>query len=45
MNAVHLHDQGLLTMKDPDILEKARSEERILLTFDLDFGDLFGRFR
>jgi predicted nuclease of predicted toxin-antitoxin system len=39
-DAVHLHDEGLLTMKDPDILEKARSEERILLTFDSDFGDL-----
>jgi len=27
-------------MKDPDILKKARSEGRVLLAFDLDFGDL-----
>jgi predicted nuclease of predicted toxin-antitoxin system len=39
-DAVHLRDEGLLKMEDPEILAKARSENRIVLTFDLDFGDL-----
>ena len=39
-DAVHLRDQGLLKMGDFDIFQKARSEGRIILTFDLDFGDL-----
>ena len=39
-DTVHLRDQGSLKMKDSDILQKASSEERIVLTFDLDFGDL-----
>ena len=38
--AVHLQQQGLHKLKDLQILEKARKEERILLTHDLDFGDL-----
>jgi len=39
-DAIHLHDQGLDREDDPDILEKAKREGRILLTHDLDFGDL-----
>lgn len=39
-DTVHLREQGLKRTKDPDILDKARSEERVLLTFDLDFGEL-----
>jgi predicted nuclease of predicted toxin-antitoxin system len=39
-DAVHLRDQGLFKMEDSEILDKARSESRIVLTFDLDFGDL-----
>ena len=39
-DSVHLRDEGLLKMEDADILDKARSEDRIVLTFDLDFGDL-----
>jgi predicted nuclease of predicted toxin-antitoxin system len=39
-DAVHLRDEGLLRMEDSDILVKARSEDRVVLTFDLDFGDL-----
>jgi predicted nuclease of predicted toxin-antitoxin system len=27
-------------MEDSNILQKARSEDRVVLTFDLDFGDL-----
>lgn len=38
--AVHLHQQGLDRLTDSEILEKARHEESILLTHDLDFGDL-----
>lgn len=39
-DAVHLHDQGLDSLEDPAILAKAREEGRILLTHDLDFGEL-----
>ncbi len=39
-DAVHLHEQGLDRMDDRDILEKARVEGRVVLTHDLDFGDL-----
>ena len=39
-DSVHLRDEGLLKMDDADILNKARSESRIVITFDLDFGDL-----
>ncbi|GAB4208413.1 MAG: DUF5615 family PIN-like protein [Coleofasciculaceae cyanobacterium] len=38
--AIHLREEGLQRLPDPDILEKARQEERIILTFDLDFSDL-----
>ena len=37
---VHLQQQGLHRLKDHQILEKAREEGCILLTHDLDFGDL-----
>ena len=39
-DAVHLHDLGLDRMADTDILAKARAESRVILTHDLDFGDL-----
>ena len=39
-DAVHLRDEGLLRMEDSDILDKARLENRVVLTFDLDFGNL-----
>jgi predicted nuclease of predicted toxin-antitoxin system len=39
-DAVHLLDEDLHHMSDGDILGKARREERILLTHDLDFGEL-----
>jgi predicted nuclease of predicted toxin-antitoxin system len=38
--AVHLHEEGLDRLPDTSILEKARREGRVLLTSDLDFGDL-----
>ena len=37
---VHLRDEGLHRLPDDKILEKARREQRVVLTFDLDFGDL-----
>jgi predicted nuclease of predicted toxin-antitoxin system len=39
-DAVHLNDEQLARLPDSAILEKARQEHRIVLTFDLDFGDL-----
>ena len=39
-DALHLHEQALDRLQDPEILGKARDEGRILLTHDLDFGDL-----
>lgn len=37
---LHLREEGLHRLPDSDILEKARREQRIVLTCDLDFGDL-----
>lgn len=37
---VHLHEEGLDRLPDPDILRKARREGYVLLTSDLDFGEL-----
>lgn len=39
-DAVHLHEHGLDRMTDTDILAKAQAENRVVLTHDLDFGDL-----
>ncbi len=39
-DTVHLYEQRLETLPDSLILAKAKQEERIILTFDLDFGDL-----
>jgi predicted nuclease of predicted toxin-antitoxin system len=38
--AKHLHDENLDEMPDDDILDKARREGWVLLTNDLDFGEL-----
>jgi predicted nuclease of predicted toxin-antitoxin system len=39
-NAVHLREEGLIRLPDPDIVAKAVLEQRVVLTFDLDFGDI-----
>lgn len=39
-DAVHLHEQALDRLPDPAVMAKAQNEERILLTHDLDFGEL-----
>ena len=42
-DAIHLHEMGLDKLPDSDILEKSVNEGRILLTHDLDFGELLSR--
>jgi predicted nuclease of predicted toxin-antitoxin system len=32
-------------MADPDIVKKARREQRVVLTFDLDFGEIMALSR
>jgi predicted nuclease of predicted toxin-antitoxin system len=39
-DATHLRDQGLHRMPNGDIFEKAVREDRIVITFDLDFGEI-----
>ena len=39
-DSLHLSDERLHRAADPDILQKARNEGRVLLTHDLDFGEL-----
>lgn len=37
-DSVHLVDEGLNRLSDEGIIDKARTENRIVLTIDLDFG-------
>jgi predicted nuclease of predicted toxin-antitoxin system len=37
---VHLREQGLQRLPNGQIFDKAAAEGRIILTFDLDFGEL-----
>jgi predicted nuclease of predicted toxin-antitoxin system len=37
---VHLREEGLIKLPDDQILAKAKLEQRVILTFDLDFGGL-----
>ena len=37
---LHLREEHLERLSDSAIMEKARREGRIVVTFDLDFGDL-----
>jgi predicted nuclease of predicted toxin-antitoxin system len=39
-DAKHLRDEGLQRLPDDDIFAKAEREARIILTFDLGFGDI-----
>jgi predicted nuclease of predicted toxin-antitoxin system len=39
-DAVHLHQLGLDRMIDKEVLQKALQEDRVLITHDLDFGEL-----
>ncbi len=37
---IHLREENLHTLPDQEIFEKAIIENRIILTFDLDFGEI-----
>ena len=39
-DVVHLREQGLHRMPNGEIFQKATAERRVILTFDLDFGDI-----
>jgi predicted nuclease of predicted toxin-antitoxin system len=39
-DVLHLSEVGLHRLPDDQILTRAREEGRIVITFDLDFGDL-----
>jgi predicted nuclease of predicted toxin-antitoxin system len=39
-DAVHLRDEGLQRLPNGEIFQKASREQRIVLTFDLDFGEI-----
>ena len=38
--ATHLRDEGLQRMLNGEIFARAASEDRVVLTFDLDFGEI-----
>jgi predicted nuclease of predicted toxin-antitoxin system len=38
---VHLREENLHRMPDVDVFRKAATEGRILLTFDLDFAEMW----
>ena len=44
-DVVHLRDQGLQRMPDEEIFAKATAERRVVLTFDLDFGEIVAHLR
>ena len=39
-DAVHLRDEGLQRLPNGEIFTKAADEGRVILTFDLDFGEI-----
>ena len=39
-DVVHLREQGLHRLPDSEIFAKAQRERRVVLTFDLDFGEI-----
>lgn len=39
-DATHLQEQGLQRLPDPEVFAKACAERRIVLTFDLDYGEI-----
>lgn len=36
----HLKEEGLMRLADSGIVAKARAERRVIVTFDLDFGEI-----
>jgi predicted nuclease of predicted toxin-antitoxin system len=41
-DAVHLRELGLGNLPDRDVFARAATEDRIVITFDLEFGDIIG---
>ena len=39
-DAIHLRDEGLQRMPNGGIFQKAMTESRVVVTFDLDFGEI-----
>jgi predicted nuclease of predicted toxin-antitoxin system len=39
-DAIHLRDEGLQKLPNGEIFRKAIRERRVVLTFDLDFGEI-----
>jgi predicted nuclease of predicted toxin-antitoxin system len=39
-DATHVRDEGLHRSPNGEIFEKAAAEDRVVLTFDLDFGEI-----
>lgn len=39
-DVIHLREEGLHGLSDEKIFKKAASERRVILTFDLDFGEI-----
>jgi len=39
-DAVHLREEGLQRLPDPGVFQKGHLEDRILITFDLGFGEI-----
>jgi len=39
-DATHLRDEGLQRLLNGEIFDKAIAESRVIVTFDLDFGEI-----
>ena len=44
-DAIHLREEGLQKLSDPGIFQKGGMEDRVILTFDLGFGELIASSR
>ncbi|MBI2504765.1 MAG: DUF5615 family PIN-like protein [Candidatus Latescibacteria bacterium] len=44
-DAVHLREEGLQKLPDPGIFQKGGMEDRVIITFDLGFGEIVASSR